>query len=201
MKKVSFANICACASLFISLVLICLWYSNVKGFTVVTLDTFVGVIISLLAIIVTLAIIWQIYNAIDMRNKIEELKLLEVELDNQKKLFGQFLFSASVDVYSLNGIVALRDNLLLPAFRYFLYSLNASMQLDKPINIDVLLSGIEGINKTAKEKVIDEANQLESIKDTHNKIQSLPNYELIKGRYEPIYNEFLSKVKKDEKKQ
>lgn len=90
MKKISFANICACASLFISMVLLVLWCCNVGGFTVVSLDSFVGVIVALLAIIVTLAVAWQIYNAIDIRNKIDELKNWKTILKIKRNRLNNF---------------------------------------------------------------------------------------------------------------
>ena len=64
--KIKFSDICAYLALLFSVVTILLWICNVGGFTVVSLDTFVGVIVALLAIIVTFVIGWQIYNAIDI---------------------------------------------------------------------------------------------------------------------------------------
>ena len=72
MKKWSFAHICAFLSLAISVTMLVLWCCNVGGFTVVSLDSFVGVIVALLAIVVTLAVGWQIYNRIDFKNRIKE---------------------------------------------------------------------------------------------------------------------------------
>ena len=73
MKKWSLAHICAYLSLAISVTLLVLWCCDVGGFTVVSLDSFVGVIVALLAIIVTLAIGWQIYNSIELNERIKKL--------------------------------------------------------------------------------------------------------------------------------
>ena len=85
MKKWSFAHLCAYISLAISVTLVVLWCCNVGGFTVVSLDSFVGVIVALLAIVVTLAVGWQIYNSIEIKRKIEELNSLERIIKIQDK--------------------------------------------------------------------------------------------------------------------
>ena len=77
MKKGSLAHICAYLSLAISITMLVLWCCNVGGFSVVSLDSFVGVIVALLAIVVTLAVGWQIFNSIEIRNRIEKLDALE----------------------------------------------------------------------------------------------------------------------------
>ena len=51
-----------------------LWLCESLELTVVSLDTFVGVIVALLAIVVTVAIGYQIINAIDLREKISQLE-------------------------------------------------------------------------------------------------------------------------------
>lgn len=90
MRKCSFAHICAYLSLAISITMLALWCCNVGGFEVVSLDSFVGVIVTLLvtllAIIVAVAIGYQIYNGIEVKNKIEELNILKEKINKQEKI-------------------------------------------------------------------------------------------------------------------
>lgn len=51
-----------------------LWITGVFKLSVVSLDSFVGIIVALLAIIVTVVIGWQIINTIEIREKISELE-------------------------------------------------------------------------------------------------------------------------------
>ena len=67
--KIKFSDICAYMALLFSVVTIVLWICNVGGFTVVSLDSFVGVIVALLAIIVTFVTGWQIYNRVERTYK------------------------------------------------------------------------------------------------------------------------------------
>ena len=84
-KKSNLAHICAYLSLRISVTMLVLWCCNVGGFTVVSLDSFVGVIVTLLAIIVTLAIGWQIYNVFEIKAQLKETNILKEKLNIQEK--------------------------------------------------------------------------------------------------------------------
>ena len=110
MKKCSFAHICAYLSLAITITILVLWCSNVGGFTVVSLDSFVGVIVALLAIVVTLAIAWQIYNSFELKAKIEELNVLKTKLfmqeeDSIKQVnqMNQLIFGSLADIELYNN--------------------------------------------------------------------------------------------------
>ena len=94
MKKWSFAHICAFLSLAISVTMLVLWCCNVGGFTVVSLDSFVGVIVALLAIVVTLAVGWQIYNSIELKNRIKELNSLKEDFLKQQESIEQLTYKS-----------------------------------------------------------------------------------------------------------
>ena len=51
-----------------------LWICDSMELSVISLDTFIGVIVALLAIIVTVAIGYQIINAIEVTDEIKQLK-------------------------------------------------------------------------------------------------------------------------------
>jgi len=135
MKKWSLAHICAYLSLAISVTLLVLWCCDVGGFNVVSLDSFVGVIVALLAIIVTLAIGWQIYNSIELNERIKKLNTLEERLISQDKTLKQQNNKSNHLISYIYGIEAKREKEYLEAFRYYMASLRCSMLLDKPINV------------------------------------------------------------------
>ena len=77
----SMISIVSCASVW------ALWLLRSLELTVVSLDTFIGVIVALLAIIVTIVLGWQIINALDLRGKMSELEQYQASmLDIEKKL-------------------------------------------------------------------------------------------------------------------
>lgn len=64
-----------------------LWIYGSLELAVVSLDTFIGVIVALLAIVFTVIIGLQIVNAIDMREKMSELEKRQMEiLDSERQL-------------------------------------------------------------------------------------------------------------------
>ena len=191
------AKICAYVSLAISVVLAVLWICNVGGLTVVTLETFVGVIVALLAIIVTLAIVWQIYNAVEMKNKVEELKQLEGQIKEQEKTLEQMKHSNDSSFNRLAALSAAAGNEPAHAFRFFMCSLKEKLQVKYPQDVDSLLSMMELTVKSITPNTKLNADRYEEVVETNKEIQSLRYYNLIKGRYEPIYKEFMSKVEKE----
>ena len=64
-----------------------LWIFASLELAVVSLDTFIGVIVALLAIVFTVIIGFQIVNAIDMREKMSQLEKRQMEiLENERQL-------------------------------------------------------------------------------------------------------------------
>ena len=64
-----------------------LWMCESIEFSVVSLDSFVGVIVALLAIIVTVAIGYQIINAIEVKEEIKLLKERQIVFSENEQRF------------------------------------------------------------------------------------------------------------------
>lgn len=185
---------CGFLSLAISVAMIILWICGVWDLKVVNLNTFVGVTVALLGLIVTLAIAWQIYNALDMKNKVEELKQLEGKLEEQKKSFEKFKLETTRDIYGAVWVNIQNDNPL--AFFFVLSALEAEIQLEEPSQQDDILDSLELVNKNIEDNMEIETKELEEIIKQDKDLRSHSNYRFIKRRYEPIFDEFISKVKK-----
>lgn len=195
MKKWSLSHTCAYISLAISITLLVLWCCNVGGFTVVSLDSFVGVIVALLAIVVTLAVGWQIYNSIEIKDKIEKLSILEDKLSKQEETFNQQNCKSQESIYFILGCDSGRDEDYKSAFRFYLFSLEYAMQLKPSSNVGVLLNALEKmVNKIEKGSIETTGNYLYAINKSNNAIKSSSNYFFIKEQYERIYNSFNSKI-------
>lgn len=197
MKKWSLAHICAYISLAISITLLVLWCCNVGGFTVVSLDSFVGVIVALLAIVVTLTVGWQIYNSIELKQKIAELEVLKDILQRQEKTIEQQTCKSNHLISFILGYEATKENSYLEAFRYLMSSLRYTMQLDEPLNVKHLFQSLEKIVINIKEGTIYEHERLKDVRDYHDSIQASSNYSLIRYQYEQIYKTFIAKVKEN----
>ena len=194
-KKWRLAHLCAYVSLAISVTILILWCCNVGGFTVVSLDSFVGIIVALLAVVVTLAIAWQIYNSIEIKDKIKKLDDLEENYKEQNKKMRQIHYNSLHLIYGSMGDFASETNQYLLAFHYYLKSLNSSLLIEKPSNIDIILDRMEHTTNQIQNGSVWEF--LDEIKECNEKIISSKNYYIIKRRYEEIYNSFILKVKQN----
>lgn len=66
-----------------------LWLFGSIELSVVSLDTFIGVIVALLAIIFTVIVGWQIINAIEMRDKLAELEKRQNDLIENERILAE----------------------------------------------------------------------------------------------------------------
>ena len=197
MKKWSLAHTCAYISLAISITLLVLWCCNVGGFTVVSLDSFVGVIVALLAIVVTLAVGWQIYNSIEIKGKIEELSALKEIINVQEKNIKQETGKSQHLISYILGNDAYKGKRYLDAFRFLMSSLRYSMQLDSPVNVEPLLKCLEQINNHISNEDNSKLEKIEDILTYNTEIRSSSSYDLIKCRYDKIYKNFNVKLKEN----
>lgn len=194
-KKLSFAHFCAYLSLAISITMLVLWCCNVGGFSVVSLDSFVGIIVALLAIITTLAIGWQIYNSIEIKERIQELSNLKEKLDLQEKTLDQQNNKSKHMIALILGNEANKDKSYALSFNYYMGSVKASMQLDKPINIDYLLKRLDSLLGKIQDGSIDNIDYINDIREYDTAIRQSLSYDIIKTQYEKIYKDFGSKIK------
>ena len=197
MKKWSLVHFCAYLSLAISITLLVLWCCNVGGFTVVSLDSFVGVIVALLAIIVAFVVGWQIYNSIDIKGKIEELSTLKEIINVQEKTIKQETGKSQHLISYILGNEAYKEKKYLDAFRFLMSSLRYSMQLDSPVNVESLLKGLEHINNHISKENNSELEKIEDILTYNTEIKTASGYDLIKYKYDEIYKKFNVKLKEN----
>lgn len=76
-------------SLFGVLVVIGLWLLGNMKLSVVSLDSFIGIVVALLAIVFTVIVGWQIVNAIDVKEEMKTLQLRqEAILENERRMLA-----------------------------------------------------------------------------------------------------------------
>lgn len=206
-RKINCALTLSAMSLIIVIAIIGLWMLKSREVAVVTLDTFVGVIVALLAIIVTVAIGWQIWAAVDLKSNIAKLDSRIREIENLKKQFGQQqekIEQLSLKNQHLTGYTwgksAYKEGKWILAFRFFILSLSSSLQLKPPMNVEGILSHIDEISKKTQTRMKLERKLYAEIVDADKKIRSLNNFSLIEARYKTSYDSILSKIEIDDTK-
>ena len=82
-----------------------LWLFGTMKLSVVSLDTFIGVIIALLAIIFTIIIGWQIINTIEIRNWMSQIEQNQKELAENEKRLAENDQLHTLEAYNLHAAI------------------------------------------------------------------------------------------------
>lgn len=197
MRKKTFSNFCGYAGFALSIVLIILWCCNTGGFSVVNLDSFVGVIVALLAILTTVVLGWQIFNAIEMKQKIQDLETLKNQFAEQKETVEQLSFKTRHCIFLIWGDDAADNDENEEAFRYFISALRFSMALNDPINIDVIQRQMSIVANRIKKGTSHQNEFYQEVINHDRAIRGLPSYVYIKTWYEPLFDIYISNVNKE----
>ena len=196
------------AALLLCLIVFGLWIFEAIPHSVVTPDSFIGTCVSVLSIIVTIAIGWQIFNVVEVKNTMKELKEKQEEVDKQKdelkeeirkvkelaednERFAIYLHTQAMTLHATminrNDIIFYENHLALAQIVNF-----NTLDIDEVnLRLNELSNTLKSINKniemTQKTKV--------HFDKIDNEIRESKCYPWIKTRYEDIITEFISKVK------
>lgn len=197
MNKDCFSRFCAYLSLFVSVSLSCLWCWNTGSFKVVNLDTFVGVIVALLAILITIVLGWQIYNAIELKQKINELDQLKNHFMKQQESIQQLTYKTAHGIHLIWGSEAVKEKHYPEAFRYYIFSLKNTLLLsDEKLNLSPIHQYMTFISKQITKGMNLEQKAYSDVVNTDKEIRSMHDYPFIKEWYEPVYKKFIECVNK-----
>ena len=194
-KKLNWAIDLSIAAIVLSGVMFILWCCKAGGFSAVTLDTFVGVIVALLAIIVTIAIGWQIFNIYEVRSQLGIIQQLKAELDRQQECFERMeLRTAHLHAISLSYIAMVRKE-YCDAFRYLMEAVYFSLQHPSMPNIESILLTMEEdcIANIAAGTIVD-GEHYDKIVGKHNQIKQMQSFSCIRQRYNKIYSDYTKKI-------
>ena len=181
-----------------ALVVLGCWYFGTLELAVVTPETFIGVTVALLAIIVTLVLGWQIFNIFELKNKIDEVNELKKQFKEQQNNIQQLTLKNKHVTGFTWGKSAIKDQNWCAAFRYFILSLSASLQLDSPINVDPILAFMSEIYKKLQPHTKYAKEYYQEIVDADKEIRSLRNFSLIEERYKKSYDKIIAKIEVDD---
>ena len=185
-----------------ALVVLGCWYFGTLELAVVTPETFIGITVALLAIIVTIAIGWQIWAAMDLKSNIATLDSRIREIENLKKQFGQqqndikqlTLKNQHVTSYTWSNMY-IKEKDWFHAFRFFLISLCSSLQLEKPVNIPMIFSKLNIVANNIQPNTTCSNKRYEEVVLTDKNIRSLNDYSTIEDRYIKLYEVIFANIK------
>ncbi len=171
-----------------------LWLVKAQEVAVVQLDTFVGIIVALMALLVTIVLGWQIYNAVDIKEKIMYTENLKLELEQSKAEFKQ---SDIRNAFYHNLALAMCSQLsrdYSSAFYFFIHALLRTLQLEQPIDVKPTLGSLDACVQSLGANAKIEQAKYNQIIETDKKIRASKQYALFQEDYEKTYNAFIDKI-------
>lgn len=193
-KKTNWALTLSAVSLIIVVAIIGLWIFKSQEIAVITLDTFVGVIVALLAIIVTIVLGWQIFNIFELRQKMEEMNELKLQFNKQSGSIEELATKTEHRMFLTWGEEAKNNKKYGTAIYYFVISLSHSLKLSNPININKLLMGMEFCNSKMVNKCPMTPEEYGKLLFANEVIRTSFIYSIIKKEYSTVYDSYIQKV-------
>lgn len=159
----------------------------------------IGIIVALLALIVTIILGWQIYTAIDIKEKIAAIDELQNKQNSQEHRMEQMYYNSCRVIGCAMAAFGHGQESAVHAFRWLLSALAYSLKMDKPADVEKLLSDLQHQVKLIKPDTIVEEKYINEINEFNKSIREERSYSCIASAYEVIYQEFEQKVKKEQK--
>lgn len=161
----------------------------------ITLDTFVGVMVSIMGILITFVVGWQIINTLEIKTKLTEIDNVKSDLDEQKEILKETTFKSQHHVSYTWALDAFDHEEDAESYRYAVTSLLNSMQLKKPINIEALLTIMEKSTREIPQGFKIKRIFYNLVIENDKKIRELKDYVYVQERYEPCFELYIKKVK------
>lgn len=187
-------------AIVISVAIVALWLFKAKTIAIIQLDTFIGVIVALMALLVTVVLGWQIYNAVEIKEKLISIKSLQ---DEQRQLKNE-LEQAERNIKKANiynafyhstmmGLGAGMAKDYLSAFGFLINALSMSLQADEPIEMKATVVNLAGTANAIHHGAKIERIRYDEIVNADKSIRKSKWYSLCREDYDEAYGIFLSK--------
>ena len=161
----------------------------------ITLDSFVGVMVSIMGILITFVVGWQIVNTLEIKSKLAELDIVKANLNEQGEILNETIFRSQYLVSFTWALDAFEHKEDAESYRYAVHSLLNSMQLKEPINVDALLNIMENSTKEIPLGFKIKRIFYNLVIEDDKSIRELKDYVYVQERYEPCFELYIKKVK------
>lgn len=192
-------------ALLICAVTIGLWIFEVAPKSIVTTDAYMGVCVTVLSIIVTIAIGWQIFNVVEVRNTMRYLEERQKDVDElheklEKKIrYLEYDFdemkhhTLHLHAVTLALHVAIEKK-YDEACYHFMVALTESVQLKKPLNVNEVLNYFQKYLGFITTTVLLSKEEMRDLREMDKIIRKSEQYELFGSRYEEISGKYFAKM-------
>lgn len=157
----------------------------------VSLDTFIGVMVTMIGILVTFAVGWQIINALEIKSKLAEIETIKNDIKEQREQMLELAESTKHESMLIRAQEFYRCGDHVHATICAMDSLLHCLPLKVPSNINLVLQSVEAFASFIKTPLTSEDNKELLLID--QSIREAKNYIFIQERYEIIFEKFLKR--------
>jgi hypothetical protein len=190
------------AALLLCLIVFGLWIFEAIPHSVVTPDSFIGTCVSVLSIIVTIAIGWQIFNVVEVKNTMKELKEKQDEVDKLRIDIKRIKdesedakhYSAHLHAMTLSMIYADANRYDI-AFIQSLTALAECMQMKDPLNANFIIKGIKTCLDKHKGSIFVKQAVKQDVLAMNQIVRKSKDFSWIESEYDEIYKQYMSRLK------
>lgn len=155
----------------------------------VSLDTFIGVMVTMIGILVTFAVGWQIINALEIKSKLAEIEKIKADVNTQQsnidKIAARIAYDATVNrSYTLHKIGE-----HIKAFACKLEAIEHCLKIDEYEDLNTLLYNLQ-VFASHSHTMHCYKSDSEAMAISDDNIRKSPKYPLIKDRYEEAIKEY-----------
>ena len=200
-NKGTWALLLSIVALVLCIAVFLLWIFETIPHSVVTPDSFIGACVTLLSILVTVGIGWQIFNVVEVKNTMQELRerLEEVEkLRVEIKRIKDKSEDTKHTTFHLHEITlamyADKEGLYDLACIHCLSALAECMQMNNPINAKFIIDRFDGCLSSLKGNVRVKPSVNEEILEMDDIIRKSKDFNWIVSDYEELYTNFKQRL-------
>lgn len=169
----------------LAVVMVCLNVSLAN----VALDTFIGVMVTMIGILVTFAVGWQIINALEIKSKLAEIEKIKTDVNTQQsnidKIVARIAYDAAVNrSYTLHKIGE-----HIKAFACTLEAIEHCLKIDEYEDLNTLLHNLQ-VFASYSHTMRCYKSDSEAMAKADDAIKKSPKYPLIKDKYEDAIKEY-----------
>lgn len=192
--KTNIALILSILALTNTISLVLLWCFRSWEVSILGLDTFVGIIVAVLALLFTIAIGYQIINTLDINKKISDLiqrqNTIETNYQNYLKLAQNLqsgISKSTADIYEAKGQY-------LEAFVFYNWAFYYAVEAGQP-NQSLWLDHLRSVISKISNPIVDYSHKKDEILSGATSIRNTVSYRIFfANEYERILNELWRKM-------
>lgn len=155
----------------------------------ISLDTFVGVMVTMIGILVTFAVGWQIINTLEIKNKLIEIDKLKFDINKQREEMQELAENTKHESMLIRAQEFYRLKDYTTATICAMESLLHCLPLKVPTNINLVLQSVEAFASFINTPISYEDN--EEILRIDKAIRESNNYIFIQVSYEQTFDKYI----------